>query len=201
MSRRLVVATRNPNKGGEMIAILTRLLGSEWELKTLADYPEADEPEETGATYAQNATIKAEAASQLTGDLCIADDAGLEVDALGGAPGVFSKRFEGEGTGFDRKIAAILERIEGRERTARFRCCVAIAKTSQPTRVFEAVKEGMIASSPRGNGGFGYDPVFIPQGLNQTYAELTSDFKNEISHRAMVLREAADWLLAGGVES
>jgi XTP/dITP diphosphohydrolase len=140
-----------------MITILQELLPA-WELLTLADFPNAGEPDETGSTYAENATIKAEAAAEATGELCIADDAGLEVDALDGAPGVFSKRFAGLETSFPDKIARILSSV-GDNRGARFRCCVALAKTGEQIRVFEATKEGLI-TEPRGEKGFGYDPIF-----------------------------------------
>ena len=191
---RLVIATHNPAKAGEMIVILRELL-PDWDLLTLNDFPEAGEPEETGNTYAENATIKAEAAAIITGEICIADDAGLEVDALNGAPGVRSKRFFGI-TPFQFKMVQILMAIEddpSAPRTARFRCCVAIAKVGEETRVFEAVKEGEIVE-PRGDRGFGYDPIFLVPELGKTYAELEPNHKNRISHRGMVLRQAAEYL-------
>jgi XTP/dITP diphosphohydrolase len=193
---KLVIATHNRAKAGEMEVIMRELLPG-WEFSALADYPGAAEPEETADTYAENATIKAEAAAAFTGELCIADDAGLEVDALGGAPGVKSKRFEGESTPFDVKIARILQVFAAdpsRRRSARFRCCVAIARGGAPTQVFEAVKEGEISPEPRGARGFGYDPIFLLPELGKTYAELDPDQKNRISHRGIVLRKAAEWL-------
>lgn len=126
----LVIATHNRKKAGEMVTILSRRF-PELEIKTLADYPGAPEPEETGETYAENAAIKALSAAAFTGELCLADDAGLEIDALGGAPGHQSKRFGGEDLPFPEKMARILELMkdvpEGK-RTARFRCCVAVAR-------------------------------------------------------------------------
>jgi XTP/dITP diphosphohydrolase len=191
---RLVIATHNPAKAGEMVAILGELLPG-WEFLTLADFPGASEPDETGETYAQNAVIKAEAAAAFTGEVCIADDAGLEVDALAGAPGVKSKRFMGISS-FEFKMAQILMAIEDdpdAPRTARFRCCVAVAKSGEQTQVFESRKEGEIVP-PRGARGFGYDPIFLLPELGKTYAELEPEHKNRISHRGIVLREASEYL-------
>jgi XTP/dITP diphosphohydrolase len=191
---RLVIATHNPAKAGEMSVILKELL-SGWELLTLADFPGAPEPEETGETYAENARIKAEAAAAFTGEVCIADDAGLEVDALAGAPGVKSKRFMGVSS-FEFKMVQILMAVEddpSAPRTARFRCCVAIAKQGEDTQVLEAVKHGEIVE-PRGERGFGYDPIFLVPELGMTYAELKPVHKNRISHRGIVLRQAAEYL-------
>lgn len=197
-----------------MSVILHELL-PDWRVLSLADFPEFDEPEETGETYAENAIIKAEAARDSLsplplgedrpgaavdggeGDLYfVADDAGLEIDAMGGAPGVKSKRFAGEHSPFSEKISLILSHLQGRptgERTARFHCAVAIAKPDR-TVVFEAAKEGVICETPRGDRGFGYDPIFYLPELEKTYAELDPAHKNVISHRGIVLREAAAWL-------
>lgn len=194
MSRVLVVATRNQKKAGEMITILRGLLGDRWEIKTLADFPDFEEPEESGETYAQNAVIKAEAAVKATGQLCIADDAGLEIDALGGLPGVHSKRFEGETLPFPEKIRIILDRVNGKPRSARFRCAVAIASPNSKSELFESTKEGVISESPVGTGGFGYDAIFYLPELGKTFAELQPEQKNRISHRGIVLRKAVAWL-------
>ncbi|HRF59111.1 MAG TPA: RdgB/HAM1 family non-canonical purine NTP pyrophosphatase [Fimbriimonadaceae bacterium] len=187
----LVIATHNVKKAGEMVTILSRRL-PDLQIRTLADYPGAPEPDEAGTTYAENATIKAESAARVTGEWSVADDAGLEVDALGGAPGLHSKRFEGEDTPFAEKMCRILERLEGvpeSDRTARFRCCVAVAAPglTEPTRVFEATCEGRIAPAPSGGGGFGYDPIFFLPELGCTMADLTADQKHAISHRGKVL--------------
>ena len=196
MSRILVVATRNQKKADEMITILRALLGDKWETQTLTDYPDFDEPEESGETYAQNAVIKAEAGARATGQLCIADDAGLEIDALDGLPGVHSKRFEGELLPFPEKMRIILDRMSGKPRSARFRCAVAIASPSVKTELFESKKEGVIAESPVGTGGFGYDSLFYLPELGKTFAELQPEEKNRISHRGIVLAKAAHWLNA-----
>ena len=197
MPPRLVIATHNPKKAGEMLAILgARFPGLE--LRTLRDYPDAPEPEETGATYAENATIKAESAAETTGEWCLADDAGLEIDALDGAPGLYSKRFGGESLPFPEKIALVLARMGDRPRGARFRCCVALARAGRPTRVLEATCEGRIAEAPSGGGGFGYDPVFLLPELGRTMAELTPEEKHAVSHRGKVLRAfAALWEAEG----
>ena len=194
MIERLVIATHNRKKAGEMVTILqTRFPGLQ--IQTLADYPAAGEPEETGTTYIANAIIKAEAAAGATGEWCLADDAGLEIDAMDGAPGLYSKRFAGEDTPFAEKIRIILENLSGREdRAARFRCAVAFAKTGEPTVSFEAICEGVIADAPSGNGGFGYDPVFWLPELGCTMADLTAEQKHAVSHRGKVLREFGNYL-------
>ncbi|MEQ1822288.1 MAG: RdgB/HAM1 family non-canonical purine NTP pyrophosphatase [Fimbriimonadaceae bacterium] len=204
---KLVIATHNIKKGGEMVAILASAL-TETRILTLQDFPNAGEPEETGTTYQENATIKALSAAEDTGMPCLADDAGLEIDALGGEPGLYSKRFAGELTPFSDKMSIILHRLQGcTDRKARFRCCIALAShkplpTPSLTGVdahvnrhgdvyvltIEATCEGVIAKEPSGNGGFGYDPIFFLPQLNCTMADLTSDQKHAISHRGKVLR-------------
>lgn len=190
MPSRLVIATHNRKKAGEMLTILgERFPGLE--LRSLADYPGAPEPEETGTTYAENAAIKAESAAAVTGEWCLADDAGLEIDAMDGAPGLYSKRFGGEDLPFPEKIAMILDRLKGvppEDRGARFRCCVSLAHPGEETRVLEAICEGRIADAPSGNGGFGYDPIFFLPELGRTMADLTATEKHAISHRGKVLR-------------
>lgn len=196
MIQRLVVATHNAKKGREMEAVLSAKVPGLTVL-TLADFPGAPEPEETGATYAANAVIKAESAAAHTGEWCVADDAGLEIDALPGELGVFSKRFEGEDTPFEHKMRVILERLNGvpdDQRACRFQCCVALAGQGSPTRVFTGTCEGKIAEAPRGEGGFGYDPVFWHPELGCTMAELTAEQKHEVSHRGIVLRKLAVYL-------
>lgn len=179
-----------------MVTILSRRFPS-LEIRTLADYPDAPEPEETGTTYAENAAIKADSARDFTNELCIADDAGLEIDAMGGEPGLYSKRFAGEETPFPEKMRVILDRLSGycpEQRSARFRCCVAIARPGQDTKVFEATCEGRIAEEPSGGGGFGYDPIFFLPELGRTMADLTAEQKHAISHRGKVLKMVGDYL-------
>lgn len=195
---RLVIATHNRKKAGEMVQILSaRFPGLE--IRTLADYPGAPEPDETGDTYAENAAIKAESGARFTGEWCLADDAGLEIDALGGAPGVHSKRFEGADTPFPVKIQKILEAMTETpesERGARFQCWIAFAappSLGRETTLLNAICEGRIATKPSGNGGFGYDPIFwIPQ-LGCTMADLTAEQKHAVSHRGKVLGAFGDY--------
>lgn len=188
---KLVVATHNLKKAGEMLTLLQAGLPGV-QLATLADYPLAEEPEETGSTYRENATIKARAAIQATGEWCIADDAGLEIDALNGEPGLYSKRFGGEGTPFTEKMAMILDLMKDvptERRTARFRCCGAFGSPDEPVRAIETTCEGRIATEPSGNGGFGYDPIFFLPEMGCCMADLTADEKHAISHRGKALRE------------
>ncbi|MFQ3587210.1 MAG: non-canonical purine NTP pyrophosphatase [Fimbriimonadaceae bacterium] len=211
--KRLVVATHNVKKAGEMVAILSRRFPG-LPILTLADFPDAPEPEETGDSYWANASIKSESAAAFAGEWSLADDAGLEIDAMGGEPGVHSKRFAGEDTPFPEKMALILERLRGvpePKRTARFRCCVALTcpegtRLPEPpdrapvvyrrprTIVFQATCEGGIAHAPSGNGGFGYDPIFFLPELGCTMADLAADQKHEVSHRGKVLRAVGDYL-------
>jgi XTP/dITP diphosphohydrolase len=196
MIPRLVIATHNRHKAGEMQTILGARFPS-LEILTLADFPGAPEPEETGSTYGENAAIKALSACAFTGEASIADDAGLEVDALEGAPGLYSRRFEGDETPFPLKMAKILQlldRLPPEKRTARFRCNVAYAVPKKMVRHFEAVCEGQIARQPSGTGGFGYDPIFYLPSIGCSMAELSSEEKHEVSHRGAVLRQFAVFL-------
>ncbi|MBX3119180.1 MAG: non-canonical purine NTP pyrophosphatase [Fimbriimonadaceae bacterium] len=209
MIERLVIATHNLKKAGEMVTILSQRLPG-LKILTLADFPGAPEPEETGSTYWDNAAIKSASAADFTGEWCIADDAGLEVDAMGGEPGLMSKRFAGEETPFPEKMAIILDRLKNtpvEQRGARFRCCVSITPPSgvsapawQDSRrigesvVFEATCEGRIANEPSGGGGFGYDPIFFLPELGCTMADLTAEQKHSISHRGKVLSTVGDYL-------
>jgi XTP/dITP diphosphohydrolase len=193
---RLVIATHNAKKAGEMVTILSGHF-PELEIRTLADYPSAPEPDETGTTYAENSLIKALSAVEATGEWCVADDAGLEIDAMGGEPGLYSKRFAGEETPFPEKMRIILERLSGVEeagRGARFVCSVALASPTGASKVFQATCEGKIAAAPSGNGGFGYDPIFWLPEQGRTMADLTAEEKHQISHRGKVLRQLRDYL-------
>jgi len=196
--RTLVIATHNRKKAGEMITILGARF-PEIELKTLADFEGAPEPEEVGVNYEENAAIKSESASAFTNLWCVADDAGLEIDFLDGAPGLYSKRFGGEDMPFPEKIAKILDlmrAVPADGRSARFRCCVALTPPplNGPTQTFTAICEGRISEQPSGGGGFGYDPIFYLPDQGCTMADLTAERKHQISHRGKVLAELGDYL-------
>lgn len=197
---RIVVATHNARKGAEMRAILAKKAPGLTVL-TLGDFPPAQEPEETGDTYEANAAIKAAAAVAVTGETCVADDAGLEIDALPGELGVYSKRFAGEETPFDEKMRLILARmadVPEERRACRFRVAVALARPGAETQVFTGVCEGRVAREPHGTGGFGYDPIFWHPELGCSMAELTAEQKHDVSHRGIVLRKLAVWLARNG---
>jgi XTP/dITP diphosphohydrolase len=193
---RLVVATLNRAKGLELL----RLLGDvPYDLTLLADTPGATLPEETGATYRENALIKARAAMQATGAMAIGDDSGIEVDALGGAPGLHSARWGGPGLDDAGRNALLLERLRdvpAERRTARFRCVIAIVNPDGRERAVEGVVEGVIGAAPRGTGGFGYDPLFLYPPLGCTFGELSPEAKHRVSHRGRAAR-AAGALLTG----
>jgi XTP/dITP diphosphohydrolase len=193
---RLVIATLNRGKGRELLALLGDL---PYEVTLLADAPGATLPEETGTTYRENALIKARAAARATGALSLGDDSGIEVDALGGAPGLHSARFGGPGLDDAGRYTLLLERLRGVpavRRTARFRCVIALVEPGGPERVVEGVVEGVVADAPRGTGGFGYDPVFFYPPLARTFGELPIDAKHRVDHRGAAAR-AARALLVG----
>lgn len=178
-----VLATFNRNKARELRKLLAT---PDRELRDLSDFPGASMPAETGATLLENARIKAQAAVRLTGLPAIADDTGLEVDALDGAPGHRAARFAGPGASDAENMSLLLERmraVPAGRRTARFRtvCLACFPKGSE--RVGEGVLEGLITEAPRGAGGFGYDPVFEVAELGRTLAELDAAAKNAVSHR------------------
>lgn len=187
----LVVATLNRAKGLEVLGLLR---GARCPARLLADaVAGAALPEETGDTYRENALIKARAGAALTGMLALADDSGIEVDALDGAPGVWSARFGGPGLDDAGRTALLLERLRevppGR-RTARYRCVVALVWPDGTERVAEGTAEGVITVTPRGTGGFGYDPVFEDPAQGRTFAELTPEAKAAVSHRGRAVRAA-----------
>ncbi len=188
----LVIATHNRKKASEMATILSSRL-PHLAIKTLDDYPGAPEPEETGETYRENALIKARSSARHTGEWSLADDAGLEIDALSGDLGVHSKRFAGDTT-FEEKMARVLELLKdtpAEQRSARFRCCIALVGPGGEELTIEDTCEGRIAESPSGRGGFGYDPIFYLPEKCCTMADLTVEQKHEVSHRGKVLRRLA----------
>jgi XTP/dITP diphosphohydrolase len=186
--RRLVVATLNRAKGRELV----RLLGDlPWAITLFADVPDARLPDETGATYAENALIKARTVARATRLTALGDDSGLEVDALGGKPGLRSARFGGPGLDDAARTVLLLERLRDvpdERRTARFVCVIALVDDVGRERVVEASVEGRITHEPRGHGGFGYDPVFFYPPLGRTFAELSADEKSNVDHRGGAVR-------------
>lgn len=192
--RRLVIATNNPGKAREIAKILS---DTGFDICSLSDYLPMSEPEETATTFAGNAEIKALAAANHTGELAIADDSGLVIDALDGAPGVYSSRFAGEGTTDEERNAKVLELLKDvpdDERTARFTAVAAVAEPGRIIGTVEGTVEGIITHEPRGTNGFGYDPIFYVKELGKTTAELSPDEKNLISHRGKAFRAAKEIL-------
>jgi XTP/dITP diphosphohydrolase len=182
----VVVATRNEHKAGE---IRSMLAGLPVTVKDLRDFPDCPEVDEDGETLEDNALKKARVAHQFTGLPVIADDTGLEVYYLLGEPGVHSARYSGENATYDdnnRKLIHVMTQVPARRRQARFRCVVAFV-AGDGAQLFQGKVEGDILYAPRGSNGFGYDPLFRPAGFQQSYAELTSEEKNGISHRARAM--------------
>ena len=178
----LLLATRNSNKTREF----AQLLGGNFMVRDLT--PESNVPEivESGTTFEENATLKALAVSKIfLNEIVVADDSGLEVEALGGAPGIFSARYAGENANDRRNVEKLLRELQdARDRSARFYCVIALAKNGQLMTTVAGEVAGTITKSPRGENGFGYDPIFVPNEFSETFAELTSETKNKISHRA-----------------
>jgi XTP/dITP diphosphohydrolase len=196
--KRLVVATANPGKLREFRALLADL---PFELCSLAELG-LPSPEETGATFLGNAMLKARHAAAAGGCAAVADDSGIEVDALGGAPGIYSARYAGTGAGDAANNAKLISALRGvppELRGARYRCAlVFVAAADAPPRVAEAAWEGFILDAPRGAGGFGYDPYFWLPELNKTAAELAPEEKNRLSHRGRAMRALREILQAEG---
>ena len=187
--RRLVVATRNEGKVREIAAILSDL---PVEVVSLFEYPDYPETPENGVSFAENAVLKARAAANYTSEISLADDSGLVVEALGGQPGIYSSRFAGEDASDEeryRKVLSLMQDVPDEKRTARFVCAAVVAVGGDVTVVHGAC-EGVIAHSPRGTQGFGYDPIFFIPELGRTMAELSPEEKNRISHRARALEKA-----------
>jgi len=196
---RLVLASANSEKVAELAAILSEELGGLVEL--VARPPQVAPVEETGETLEDNARLKAVALVTATGEAAVADDTGLEVMALGGAPGVWSARFAGQGATYADNVAKLLEALEGEDdRRARFRTVVICRFPDGGEIVCEGAVEGEIISAPRGDEGFGYDPVFVPVGAGgRTFAEMSSVEKHGVSHRGRALRCLAAKLKESGV--
>ena len=188
--KEIIIATKNKGKVKEFAALFEKL---DIKLKSLIDL---DEPmldiEETGTTFKENARLKAEGIAEILQVPVIADDSGLEIDALNGAPGVFSARYAGEPTDDVRNYEKVLKEmldVPELERTARFVCVLAFAIPGKETMYAKGTCEGKISFAPKGTNGFGYDPIFIPQGFKQTMAQLEQVVKNKISHRYHALEK------------
>ena len=198
--REIVIATRNEHKLAEIRAIFADegLL-----IRSLGEFEGAPDVEEDGATFEANAAKKAEAAARATGCACVADDSGLEVDALGGAPGVVSARYAGAGGDAGANNAKLLRELEGvpdERRGARFVCVVAAARTGRGTRLFRCECGGRIAREPCGEAGFGYDPLFFSGDLGMTFAEAAPGEKNRASHRGRAFGRLREALASGELD-
>jgi XTP/dITP diphosphohydrolase len=194
-SQHLLIATRNRGKMREFRALLEELT---IELFGLNSFPRIATVEETGSTFVDNASLKATGYAQQAGVMTMADDSGLEVDALGGAPGLLSARYAGPSASDSKRIEKLLSElsaVNAPNRTARFVSVVAIADSSgKILNVSSGQCTGTITAMPRGENGFGYDPVFLPDGFDRTFGELSAEVKNQISHRARAFKGAANFL-------
>jgi XTP/dITP diphosphohydrolase len=192
MNKPLLVSTRNAHK----VAEIREILGVGFEVLDLSTISGVGEVEETGVTFEENATLKALAVSGHFDGWVIADDSGLEVDAFDGAPGVWSARFSGPGATDASNRALLLEKLDGvrgKDRSARFRCVIVLAQAGRKLAAFSGSVEGVIINQEKGAGGFGYDPLFVPEGHCETFAQLGADVKNALSHRARALADLLAW--------
>ncbi len=200
MGRILLIGSGNRDKAAEVAALLE---GTAWTVRTLADVPPVAEPEETETTFEGNALLKARYYGRRCSLACVADDSGLEVEALDGAPGVYSARYAGLGCTYADNNSKLLAALDGRppgDRRARFVCCAAFVDVDGTEHVEFGTAEGLISPEPRGSNGFGYDPVFIPSGFDQTFGELHPLVKAGVSHRGEALRKMGEYL-AGRIGS
>ncbi len=196
---KLLLATQNKNK----VIELKRLLKDypQYEVNSLSDMNIQDDIEETGLTFEENARLKALHIYHLTGLACIADDSGLEIEALNNEPGVYSARYLGENTAYTIKNQVILDRMkDSANRFARFVSVVCLVLNEDEIYSFEGIMPGSIGFEAKGDNGFGYDPIFVPKGYNLSYAEMELDVKNKLSHRGQALRKAVDFLEKGYYE-
>ena len=193
MPARFLIATTNPNKVREIKPLLANL---PIELIALSDLPPVPEPDEDGATFWENARIKALAYSRATGETAIAEDSGLSIDALGGEPGVHSARFMGASTPYPHRFEEIFRRLGSQPRDARFVTALAVARRNEILFETETAVEGRIAEQARGSHGFGYDPIFWYPPFRCTTAELVDADKAVVSHRARAFRDLRRWLAA-----
>ncbi len=191
----LCIASRNLHKVQEIAPILAPY----WTVKSSQDYPELEEIDETGDSFLANATLKAVATSQAIPDHVLADDSGLECDALDGAPGVFSARYGGIPSSDANNNAKLLQElarvnaVTPQQRAGRYRCVLVLARAGEVIATFDGVCEGTIGLTAKGAGGFGYDPLFIPQGYARTFGQLGVKTKTNLSHRAIALKKFLAW--------
>ncbi len=194
---KIIIATRNEHKLEEIRTILGNII---WELTPLSELDPNLEVIEDGKTFEENARKKAESVMEKFGYITLGEDTGLEVDFLNGQPGIYSARFAGAKATYEQnriKLLLALRNIPILKRTARFRCTCALAfpkSFNRETQIFDGVCDGQIIEAPRGKGGFGYDPVFMPKGYDNTFAELQPEEKNKISHRAQALIKVKGYL-------
>ncbi|WP_188453483.1 XTP/dITP diphosphatase [Virgibacillus oceani] len=193
--KQMIIATKNQGKAKEFKDFL-----APFDIKavSLLELPNTiDDIEETGTTFEQNAALKAETIADITGGPVLADDSGLVIDALDGKPGIFSARYAGESKDDNANIEKVLSELENislEKRTARFVCVLAMAKPNEVTRFYKGTCDGHIANYPKGEYGFGYDPIFVPNGYSETMAELLPNEKNSISHRKNAFIQLEAWL-------
>ena len=189
--REIIIATKNAGKVKDFETLFSP---KGFKVKSLLDFPEIEDVEETGVTFAENATLKAEAISSALNKPVIADDSGLAIDSLNGEPGVYSARYAGENKDDNANIEKVLQKLNDvpfEKRTARFHCALAIAVPGKRTEIVEGTCEGHILEEKRGENGFGYDPIFFVEKWRCSMAELTKGQKNQISHRANALKKLA----------
>ncbi|MBY0092855.1 XTP/dITP diphosphatase [Priestia megaterium] len=189
--REIIIATKNAGKVKDFETLFSP---KGFKVKSLLDFPEIEDVEETGVTFAENAKLKAEAISSALNKPVIADDSGLAIDALNGEPGVYSARYAGENKDDNANIEKVLQKLNDvpfEKRTARFHCALAIAVPGKRTEIVEGTCEGHILEEKRGENGFGYDPIFFVEKWRCSMAELTKEQKNQISHRANALKRLA----------
>ncbi|GAB1807065.1 XTP/dITP diphosphatase [Priestia megaterium] len=189
--REIIIATKNAGKVKDFETLFSP---KGFKVKSLLDFPEIEDVEETGVTFAENATLKAEGISSALNKPVIADDSGLAIDALNGEPGVYSARYAGENKDDNANIEKVLQKLNDvpfEKRTARFHCALAIAVPGKRTEIVEGTCEGHILEEKRGENGFGYDPIFFVEKWRCSMAELTKEQKNQISHRANALKRLA----------
>lgn len=194
MSKVLLIGSGNRDKAKELRALLQ---DTQWEIKTLADFNSVPEPEETEDTFEGNAELKARYYAEQFGVACVADDSGIEVDALNGEPGVYSARYAGEDCTYDdnnQKLLGALSEVAESDRGARFVCCAAFVDGHGDAHIERGTVEGTLAHECRGPHGFGYDPLFVPEGQQSTFAEMDPATKSGISHRARAFKKMSDHL-------